>query len=96
MLSMGVAQLLRRRGDALPTSGFMVDVISARTPRLLDVAAQLTRGLGLGYKRGVGIPVAGNGRTGLLLAVGLGGSTGGRSLRNMTALLVSASACPRY
>jgi len=74
---MGVAQLLRRRGDALPTSGFMVDVISARTPRLLDVAAQLKRSLGLGYKRGVGIPVAGNGRTGLLLAVGLGGSTGG-------------------
>ena len=48
--------------------------------------AQLTRSLGLGYKRRVGIPVAGNGRTGLLLADGLGSSTGGRSLRFMTAL----------
>jgi len=55
---------------------------------LVDVAAHmhLTRSPGLGYKRRVGIPVAGNGRTGLLLVVGLGGSTGGRSLRSMTAL----------
>ena len=46
---------------------------------LVDVAAymQLTRSPALGYKRRVGIPVAGNGRTGLLLVVGLGGSTGG-------------------
>jgi len=43
------------------------------------------RSLGLGYKRRVGIHVAGNRRTGLLLAVGLGGSTGGRSLRSICA-----------
>jgi len=63
----------------------MDDVISAHKPRLLDVAAQHTRSLGLGYKRRVGIHVAGNRRTGLLLAVGLGGSTGGRSLRSICA-----------
>ena len=39
--------------------------------------AQLTRSPGLGYKWRVGIPFAGNGRTGLLVVVGLGGSTGG-------------------
>ena len=58
---------------------FMDDVISAHEPRLLDVAAQLRRSshaaLGLATKRRAGIPVADNGRTGLLLAVGLGGSS---------------------
>ena len=39
--------------------------------------AQLTRSHRPGYKRRVGIPIAGDGRTGLLLAVGLRGSTGG-------------------
>jgi len=33
--------LLWRRSDMLCTSGFMDDVIFARKPRLLDVAAQL-------------------------------------------------------
>jgi len=47
----------------LRTSGFMDDVIYAHKPRLLDVAAQLRRS-----------SHAGNGRKGLLLAVG---STGG-------------------
>jgi len=49
--------------------------ISARRRRTAE--AQLTRSLGLGYKRRVGIPAAGNERTELLLAVGLGGSSGG-------------------
>jgi len=48
---------------------------------LLDVAAQLRRSshaaLGLAINGAYGIPVAGNGRTGLLLTVGIGGSTGG-------------------
>ena len=35
--------LLWRRSDVLFTSGFMDDVIFARKPRLLDVAAQLKR-----------------------------------------------------
>ena len=35
--------LLWRRSDTLCTSGFMDDVIFARKPRLLDVAAQLKR-----------------------------------------------------
>jgi len=48
----------------LCTSGFMDDVILARKPRQLNVAAQLieaqsTYSLGLGYKRRVRIPVAG-------------------------------------
>ena len=48
----------------LCTSGFMDDVILAHKPRQLNVAAQLieaqpTRSLGLGYKRRVAIPVAG-------------------------------------
>jgi len=55
--------LLWRRSDMLRTSGFMDDVIYAHKPRLLDVAAQLRRS-----------SHAGNGRKGLLLAVG---STGG-------------------
>ena len=67
--------LLWRRNDKLRTSGFMDDVISAHKPRLLDVAAQLRRSSHAAL--GVVIPVAGNGRTGLLLAVELGGSTGG-------------------
>jgi len=33
--------LLWRRGDMLCTSGFMDDVMFAKKPRLLDVAAQL-------------------------------------------------------
>ena len=33
--------LFWRRSDTLRTSGFMDDVIFARQPRLLDVAAQL-------------------------------------------------------
>jgi len=53
----------------------MDDVISAHKPRLLDVAAQLRRSSHAAL--GVVIPVAGNGHTGLLLAVELGGSTGG-------------------
>ena len=45
-------------------TGFMDDVIFARNPRLLDVAAQLneaqcTRSLGPGYKLCAVIPVAG-------------------------------------
>ena len=53
-----------RRSDTLCTSGFMDDVILAHKPRQLNVAAQLieaqpTCSLGLGYKRRVGIPVAG-------------------------------------
>ena len=60
---------------------------------LLDVAAQLRRSshaaLGLAINGAYGIPVAGNGRTGLLLTVGIGGSTGGGvCLRSMTALLM--------
>jgi len=35
--------LLWQRSDSLCTSGFMDDVIFARKPRLLDVAAQLQR-----------------------------------------------------
>ena len=35
--------LLWRRSDTLCTSGFMDDVMFAHKPRLLDVAAQLTR-----------------------------------------------------
>jgi len=53
-----------RRCDTLCTSGFMDDVILAHKPRQLNVTAQLietqlTCSLGLGYKRRVGIPVAG-------------------------------------
>ena len=55
--------LLWQRSDTLRTSGFMDDVMFAHTPGLLDVAAP---SLGLGYER---IPVADNGRTGLVLAV---------------------------
>jgi len=65
----------------LCASGFMDDVVFAHKPRLLDVAAQLKRSahaaLGLTIKSRVGILVTGKGRTGLLLAVGLGGSSGG-------------------
>jgi len=81
--------LLWHRSDILHSSGFMDDVISAHKPRLLDIAAQLRRSskrsLGLGYKRRVGIPVAGNGHTGLLLAVRW--RHRGWSLQSMTALL---------
>ena len=81
--------LLWRRSDTLRTSGFTDDQpcrydhkpcrydcghICKAAGRRRSAEAQLTRSLGLGYKRRVGIPVAG---TGLLLAVGLGGSTGG-------------------
>ena len=50
--------------DMLCTSGFMDDVIFARKLKQLNVAAQLieaqpTCSLGLGYKRHIGIPVAG-------------------------------------
>jgi len=38
-----VSVLLWRRSDTLCTSGFMVDVIFAYKPRLLDVVAQLKR-----------------------------------------------------
>ena len=48
-----------RRSDTLCTSGFMDDVIFAYKPRLLDVAAQCTRSLGLGYKLCAVVPVAG-------------------------------------
>ena len=69
------------RSNMLRTPSFMDDVISAHKPtpgrRRRTAEAQLTRSPGLGYKQRVGIPVAGNGRTGLLLAVGLRGSTGG-------------------
>jgi len=69
------------RSDMLRASSFMDDVISAHKPiparRRRTAEAQLTLSPGLGYKQRVGIPVAGNGRTGLLLAVGLGGNTGG-------------------
>ena len=56
--------LFWRRRDTCCTSGFMDDVIHAYKPRQLNVAAQLieaqpTRSLGLGYKRRVGIPAAG-------------------------------------
>jgi len=57
--------LLWRRCDTLCTSGFVDDVILAHKPRQLNVAAQLmeaqpTCSLGLGYKRRVGMPVAGH------------------------------------
>ena len=56
--------LLWRHCDMLCTSGFTDDVILAHKPRQLNVAAQLmeaqtTCSLGLGSKRRVGIPVAG-------------------------------------
>jgi len=56
--------LLWRRRDTLCTSGFMGDVILAHKARQLNVSAHLmeaqpTCSLGLGYKRRVGIPVAG-------------------------------------
>ena len=56
--------LLWWRSDTLCTSGFMDDVILEHKPRQLDVAAQLmeaqpTYSVGLGYKRRVGILVAG-------------------------------------
>jgi len=59
------------------TSGFMDDVILAHKPRQLIVAAQLmeaqpTCSLGLGYKRRVGIPVAGQLTTFRALRSGLG------------------------
>ena len=74
--------LLWRRSDMLRTLGFTDDQpcrydcghICKAAGRRRTAEAQLTRSLRLGYKRRVGIPVAG---TGLLLAVGLGGSTGG-------------------
>jgi len=52
-------------------SGFVDDVIFAHKLRLLNVTARLklTDSLGLGYKRRIGIPVAGSGRSGLLLVV---------------------------
>jgi len=52
--------LLWRRCDTLCTSGFVDDVILAHKPRQLNVAAQPTCSLGLGYKRRVGMPVAGH------------------------------------
>ena len=54
----GLVLLLRRR-DKLCTSGFMDDIILAHKPRQLNVAAQLIEAHGPGYKRRVGIPVAG-------------------------------------
>jgi len=47
------------------------DIIFAHKLRLLNVTARLklTDSLGLGYKRRIGIPVAGSGRSGLLLVV---------------------------
>ena len=63
----------------------MDDVTLAHKPRLLDVATQLKRSahaaLGLAVNCAV-IPVAGNGRTGLLFR------RWGRTLRSMTALFV--------
>jgi len=62
--------LLWRRSNTLCTFGFMDDVIFAHKPGLLDVGrpakAQCTCSLGLGYKLCAVIPVAANGRTGLL------------------------------
>jgi len=60
----------------------MNDVIFAHKPRLLDVAVQLKRStyaaLGLAVNCAWEYPMQlGNGRTGLVLAVGLGGITGG-------------------
>ena len=71
----------------------MNDVIFAHKPRLLDVAVRLKRStyaaLGLAVNCAWEYPMQlGNGRTGLVLAVGLGGITGGRSLRSMSALLM--------
>jgi len=43
----------------LCTSGFFDDFIFAHKPSLLDVAAQLKRSLGLGYKPCAVLPVAG-------------------------------------
>ena len=56
--------LLWRRCDTLCTSGFVDDVILVHKSWQFNVAAQLieaqpTWSLGLGYKRHVGIPVAG-------------------------------------
>ena len=60
MLPMAVAR--STSGDVVCTSGFMDDIIFARKPRLLDVAAQLKRSahaaLGLAINCAV-IPVAG-------------------------------------
>jgi len=67
--------LFCRRSDTSRTSGFVDDVISAQKPRLLDVAAQLRRSSHAAL--GLAINVTGNGRTGLLRAVGLCGSTRG-------------------
>ena len=59
----------------------MDDVIFAQDKAAryrLPAEAQLTRSLGLGCKRRVGIPGAGNGYTGLrVCVVGLGRSKGG-------------------
>ena len=61
----GRGSVLRwRRCDILCTSGFVDDVMLAHKPRQLNVAAKLmeaqpTCSLGLGCKRRVGIPVAG-------------------------------------
>jgi len=57
--------------DMLCISGFVDDVIFAHKLRLLNVTARLklTDSLGLGYKRRIGIPVAGSGCSGLLLVV---------------------------
>jgi len=56
--------LLWRRCDTICTSAFTDDVILAHKPRQFNVAAQLmeaqpTCSLGLGYKRRVAMPVAG-------------------------------------
>ena len=70
--------LLWRRRHMLCTSGFMDDVILANKLRHLSVAPQPTCSLGLGYKRRVGIPVAGQWTriTGLLFGRrGLGPAT---------------------
>jgi len=61
---MAVARFFLAARDTFCTSGLMDDVIHAYKPRQLNVAAQLieaqpTCSLGLGYRRRVGIPVAG-------------------------------------
>ena len=50
--------LLWRHSDTLCTSGFMVDVIFAHKPRLIEVAAQLKRSAHAAYKLCAVIPVA--------------------------------------
>ena len=55
----GRRSVLWRHSDTLCTSGFMDDVMFARKPRLIDVAAKCTRSLGLGYKLCAVIPAAG-------------------------------------